>query len=67
MSVLTLLMCLFTVVVDLFLAVGRQAIQIGAPPRKRGKAAISLVSLVVIIAMFFMEETFENRLRGVVS
>ena len=67
MSVLTLLMCLFTVVLYLFLAVVRKDIQIVAASRKGGKAAIAFFSLVVIIAMFFMEETFENRLRGVVS
>ena len=37
------------------------------PAVKAEKAAIAFFSLVVIIAMFFMEETFENRLRGVVS
>ena len=67
MSVLTLLMCLFTVVLYLFLAVVRKDIQIVAASRKGGKAAIAFFSLVVIIAIFFMEETFENRLRGVVS
>ena len=41
MSVLTLLMCLFTVVLYLFLAVVRKDIQIVAASRKGGKAAIA--------------------------
>jgi hypothetical protein len=67
MSVLTLLMCLFTVVLYLFLFVVRKDIQVVAVSRKGGKVAIALFSLVIILVMLFTEETFDNRLRGIVS
>ncbi|MCU7699506.1 hypothetical protein OM428_14045 [Enterococcus gallinarum] len=64
MSVLTLLMCLFTVVLYLFLAVVRKDIQIVAASRKGGKAAIAFFSLVVIIAMFLWKKPLRTACEG---
>lgn len=67
MSFLTLLMLLFTVVLYLFLAVVRKDIQVIAIRHKGRTVGLILFSLLIILSMFFMEETFDNRMRGVLS
>lgn len=67
MTGLTVLMGLFTVVLFLFLFILRREIVIVAKERQLSKIMLICFALLIILAMVWIDDTLDNRVRGVIS